>query len=203
MKRIFASLILAGAMFTANAQTVGLRAGVNFANIIKTNDDNFKTDYKTGFHAGVTFDFPLVDRLVFAPEVMFSQKGYETSGNSLLGGNYENSITTNFIEIPILLKVKAANGFNIHLGPQVSFLTSTTSKVKSGSNAYQNKVNEDNDNLRKSLVGGVLGVGFVISPKASLIGRYALDLQKNNENGTSETPLYRNQVFQLGLGFKL
>jgi hypothetical protein len=203
MKRIFTSLILAGAVFTANAQSVGLKAGVNFANIIKTDDDNFKTDYKTGFHAGVTFDIPLVDRLVFAPEVVFSQKGYETSGNSILGGDYENSITTNFIEIPILLKIKAASGFNIHLGPQVSFLTSTTTTFKRGSNAYQNKVNEDNDNLRKSLIGGVLGVGFEISPKASLIGRYALDLQKNNENGTSETPLYRNQVFQLGLGFKL
>jgi hypothetical protein len=34
------------------------------------------------------------------------------------------------------------------------------------------------------------------------MARYALDFQKNNENGTSQTPEYKNQVFQLGLGVK-
>jgi hypothetical protein len=186
----------------ANAQYLGARVGVNFANMIRTGDDNYKTEFKPGLHAGLTLDIPVVDRLVFAPELMYSQKGYKTSGRTLFDANNDYTITTNFIEIPILLKINAAKGFNIHLGPQVSFLASTTTKFESGSDAYKTTVKEENEGLRKSIVGGVIGVGFSVGTKASLIARYALDLQKNNGEGNSQTPEYRNQVIQLGLGFR-
>ena len=134
---------------------------------------------------------------------MFSQKGYKTSGTSLLGGANEYSVTTSFIEIPVLAKINASDKFSIVLGPQVSFLTSTTETFKQGSDSYQNKIREENDRLKKSLFGGVVGVGIDLSNKMSLHGRYALDLQKNNEDGTTETPRYKNQVYQVSLGFKL
>ncbi|MEO8795466.1 MAG: porin family protein [Daejeonella sp.] len=210
MKKI---LIIAIGLFTAgaaNAQTssnpdavkFGIKAGGNYSNIIKTGDDNFKTEYKPGFHAGLTMEIPIVSSLAFAPEIVYSQKGYKHTGNDLLGNPTEYSVTTNFIDIPILAKIKAGNNFNVVVGPQVSFLASTTEKFTSGEQSYQNTVKEQNDNLKKSLVGGVVGFGYDFSQIISLNGRYALDLQKNNENGTSETPVYKNQVFQLGLGFK-
>jgi hypothetical protein len=200
MKRI---LILSFVLISAvavNAQTLGGRVGVNFSNIIKTGDDNFETEFKPGLHAGLTLDIPVIDRLSFAPEIMYSQKGYKTSGTSLLGGANEYTVTTNFIEVPILLKIRAASGFNLHLGPQVSFLTSTTQSFKTGSDEYRNKIDEENDNLKKNIIGGVIGAGFNFGTKTSLVARYALDFQKNNEDGSSETPLYKNQVIQLGLG---
>lgn len=199
MKRI---LILSYVLLSAiavNAQSLGARAGVNFANIIRTGDDDFKTDFKTGFHAGITLDIPVVDRLSFAPELMYSQKGYKTEGNTVLG-DYDYTINYNFIEVPILLKVRAANGFNIHLGPQVSFLSSTTTSFETGSSQYKNRVDEENDNLRKNTIGGVIGAGFSLGTKASLIARYALDLQKNDGNGNKNIPEYKNQVIQLGIG---
>lgn len=202
MKRI---LILSYVLISAiavNAQSLGARVGVNFSNIIKTGDDDFETDFKPGLHAGITLDIPLVDRLSFAPEIMYSQKGYKTSGTSLLGGENEYSVTTNFFEVPILLKINAASGFNIHLGPQVSFLTSTTESFKTGSDEYRRKIEEENENLKKNILGGVIGAGFNLGTKASLVARYALDFQKNNEDGSSETPQYKNQVIQLGLGIK-
>jgi hypothetical protein len=180
----------------------GIKGGVNFANIIKSNDDNFKTDYNTGFNAGLFVDLPLIGGLSLGPELMYSQKGYKTSGNSLLGGAYEYRLTSNFIEVPVLLKLKAA-GFSIHVGPQVSFLTSTSTVYDSGSDQYKKKVDENVDNLKKNLIGGVIGLGINAGPKAVVMARYAIDLQKNNENGTSEVPEYRNQVYQLSLGIKL
>ncbi|MBC7912896.1 MAG: PorT family protein [Pyrinomonadaceae bacterium] len=202
MKRITILTLLVFATVLVNAQSFGVRGGVNFSNMIRTGDDDADTEFKTGFHAGVTMDIPLVDRLSFAPEVMYSQKGYKTSRSGLLGGDNTFTVNTNFIEIPILLKIKAASGFNIHLGPQISFLTSTTTTFDNGSDAYKRTVNEENEKLRKNLIGGVLGVGFDLSKKASLVARYALDLQKNDENG-SEIPEYKNQVIQLGIGLKL
>lgn len=202
MKRI---LILSYVLFTAiavNAQSLGGRVGVNFANMIRTGDDNYETEFKPGVHAGITLDIPLVDRLSFAPELMFSQKGYKTSGRTILGAENDYTVTTNFIELPILLKIGASNGFNIHLGPQVSFLTSTTEKFETGSDEYRRTVKEENEDLRKNIIGGVIGAGFNVGTRTSLVARYALDLQKNNGNGESTTPEYRNQVIQLGLGFK-
>lgn len=192
----------------AQAQTggglkFGIKGGANISNMIASDaDEDFNTDYKAGFHAGIFTNIPLAGGLSFAPELLFSQKGYKTDGNSLIGGPYEYSVTTNFVELPILLNINAGSNFNVHLGPQVSFLTSTTESFQEGSNEYRNTVEEDNDNLRKSLVGGVIGVGFNLGPKLDLHGRYALDLQKN-ENGSSTTPRYRNQVFQVGLGLAL
>jgi hypothetical protein len=117
-----------------------------------------------------------------------------------LGGDNEYSVTTNFIEVPILLKIGATNGFNIHLGPQISFLMSTTESFKTGSDEYRRKITEENDNLKKNILGGVIGAGFNVGSRATLVARYALDFQKNNEDGSSETPQYKNQVIQLGLG---
>ncbi|WP_207428422.1 porin family protein [Pedobacter sp. SYSU D00535] len=202
MKRILITSLIALAATVVNAQSVTVKAGLNYSNITRTGDDNFKTDFKTGFHAGVGVDIPLVDRLSLAPEIMYSQKGYEVETSGVFGTG-ERTITYNFVEIPILAKITAAPGFNIHLGPQVSFLTSTTTTFKSGDNQYRENVEEDNDNLRKNLIGGVVGVGFDISPKVNLHGRYALDLKRNDGSGNSTTPEFRNQVFQVGLGFRL
>ena len=202
MKKV---LILAiGVLFAgaAGAQTMGIKGGVNFSNIIKTNDRNFSTEFKPGVNAGLFAEIPIVKGLEFAPELMFSQKGYKTSGTSLLGGANEYSVTTNFIEIPILAKINATDKFSIYVGPQVSFLTFTKEKFTQGSSTYQNTIREENKNLKKSLAGGVLGIGIDLNKQLSLQARYALDFQKNNEDGTSETPMYKNQVIQTGLAYR-
>lgn len=202
MKKV---LILAiGVLFAgaAEAQTFGIKGGVNFSNIIKTNDRNFDTQFKPGLNAGLFVDIPVVDGLSFSPELMFSQKGYKTTGSSLLGVANEYSVTTNFIEIPILAKINAADKFSIFVGPQVSFLASTKEKFTRGDATYQNKIRNENENLKKSLVGGVIGLGVGLTDQLSLQGRYALDFQKNNENGSSETPMYKNQVIQTSLAYR-
>ncbi|MDP2415080.1 porin family protein [Daejeonella sp.] len=202
MKKV---LILAiGVLFAgaAEAQTFGIKGGVNFSNIIKTNDRNFNTEFKPGLNAGLFVDIPVVEGLAFSPELMFSQKGYKTTGTSLLGVANEYSVTSNFIEIPILAKISAADKFSIYVGPQVSFLASTKEKFTRGDATYQNKIRNENENLKKSLVGGVIGLGVGLTDQLSLQGRYALDLQKNNENGSSETPIYKNQVIQTSLAYR-
>jgi hypothetical protein len=203
MKRLFILLTVLISAGAASAQSLGGRIGANFANMIRTGDDDYDTEFKPGFHAGITIDIPVVDRLSFSPEIMYSQKGYKTGGRTLFGQENEYSVTTNFIDVPLLLKINAARGFNIHLGPQVSFLLSTTEKFKTGSDdEYRRTIEEENDNLRKNIIGGVIGAGFNVGAKTTLVARYALDLQKNNGNGDSENPEFKNQVIQLGLGFR-
>lgn len=210
MKKVFMValvLLVAGGAKAQNkagskAPSFGIKGGVSFSNIIKTDDSNFATDYLTGFNAGIFIGIPVVDRLSFQPELMFSQKGYKSGRNGILGNGTLTQVT-NWIEVPILAKIEAAKGFNVYLGPQISFLTRTVNKYDgSFSGSEQTTYENDANKFKKSIVGGVLGAGFDLSNKVSLNGRYALDFQKNNENGTSETPAFKNQVWQVGLGVK-
>lgn len=206
MKKLFIAafaLIFAGA---ANAQSsgpsFGVKGGANFSNIIKTGDSDFETGSTTGFHAGIFLNIPIVDRLSFQPEALFSQKGYETESTGLFADRSFKQ-TTNWIDIPILAMIHATPKFHIVLGPQVSFLTKTTNEFNGTfGSTEQTRYEDDSDKFKKSIVGGVAGIGFDITNNISLNGRYNLDLQKNNENGTSEIPEFRNQVWQVGLGLK-
>ncbi|TCC93932.1 PorT family protein [Pedobacter frigiditerrae] len=205
MKKIF---ILAIGLFitgVANAQSTdkairfGVKAGANYSNIIKDDGNNdFKTDYLVGYHAGVTLDIKLLENLAFTPELLYSTKGYKST--TTFG---EFTQRTSFIDVPILASIKLAEGLNVVAGPQVSFLLSTDNKFENGFGAAQQTIVEDeSDRFKKSLVGGVIGFRYDINSQFGINGRYALDFQKNNENGSSTTPEFKNQVFQLGLGIK-
>lgn len=204
MKKLFIvafALLVAGKVSAQESKgpSFGIKGGVNFSNIIKTDDSNFKTDYNTGYNAGLFVNIPIVDRFSFQPELMFSQKGYKSERTGLLGDGTLTQ-TTNWIEVPILAKITPVAGFNIVLGPQVSFLTKTKTKYEGTFTAAQQTTYEDDaDKFKKSIVGGVIGAGFDLSRNISLNARYALDFQKNNEDGTNETPAFKNQVWQVGL----
>ncbi|KQC01538.1 porin family protein [Pedobacter sp. Hv1] len=190
---------VANAQSTDNAIRIGAKAGVNISNIIKDNgNNNFKTDYLVGYHAGITLDIKLLENLAFTPEALYSTKGYKSTSTF---GEYTQ--TTHFIDIPILASIRLGGGLNVVAGPQVSFLLSTNNKFETGFGTAEQKIVEDSsDRFKKSLFGGVIGFRYDFSNKVGINGRYALDFQKNNENGTSQTPEFKNQVFQVGLGLK-
>lgn len=201
---IFAfALLLTG--FVANAQSTdqfirfGIKGGANFSNIIKGDGHNdFKTDFITGFNAGLTLDIKLLENLAFTPELLYATKGYKSTTTF---GTY--TTRTNFIEIPILASIRLHGGLNLVLGPQVSFLTSTTNKFENGFVSSQKQVVEDDaDRFKKSLLGGVIGFRYDLNSTVGIFGRYALDFQKNNQDGSSTTPEFKNQVFAVGLGYK-
>ncbi|MES2278326.1 MAG: outer membrane beta-barrel protein [Bacteroidota bacterium] len=175
----------------------GIVGGVNISNLINVNNNNFTTDTKVGMNIGGSLDIPIIKPLSFEGEVLYSQKGYRA--NTIDGDFTQRS---NFIDVPLLAKLQLAPGFNFVIGPQISFLTSTTNIYRSGFVTTREEVyNRDVDGYNKSVIGGVLGVGVDLSPNVELRGRYTLDLQNNDNNGTY-APQYRNQVWQIGLGFK-
>ncbi|TDQ09696.1 porin family protein [Pedobacter metabolipauper] len=202
MKKI---IILALGLFAATAANAqepirfGIKAGVNLPNIIKDDgNNNFDTKLNPGFNAGITLDIGLIKGLAFTPELLYATKGYkaETSFG-------EFTQTTHFIDIPILATINlGGSGLNLVVGPQVSFLTSTKNKFDNGFGTVEQQFDEDSDKFKKSLLGGLIGFRYDINDKVDLHGRYALDFQKNNEDGTTQTPEFKNQVFSVGFGYK-
>ncbi|MET1057874.1 MAG: porin family protein [Pedobacter sp.] len=202
MKKIF---ILAIGLFVATAASAqdrikfGIKGGLNYSDIIERNgNNNFDTEAKAGFNAGVTLEIPLIAGLQFTPEVLYAQKGYK---NTYSYGTFKQ--TTNFIDVPILFAFRLGSSFNIVAGPQVSFLLSTKNKFENGFGTVEETyVEDDSDRFKKSLVGGVIGFRYDVNDKFDIHARYAIDFQKNNEDGTQYTPEYRNQVYSVGVGIK-
>ncbi|GAB1462710.1 porin family protein [Pedobacter sp.] len=199
---LFVSGLAANAQSTNSLIRLGIKGGANFSNIIKDDgNNNFKTDYLVGYNAGLTLDIKLLENLAFTPELVYSTKGYKNT-YTILGSEVKTTQRTHFLEVPILASIKLTEGLNFVLGPQVSFLLSTDNKVENGMGTVQQTTDEDSDKFKKSLLGGVIGARLDLSKNAGIFGRYALDFQKNNENGTTTTPEFKNQVFQVGLGLK-
>jgi len=173
---------------------VGLTGGLNIANTVDAYNSNYSTGTIAGWNAGLFLDIPLVFPLSFEPEVLFSQKGYSAQTTD---GNLTSR--SNFIDVPLLAKFHLAPGFNFLIGPQLSFLTSTTNTYSNGFAVTDQ--DHYNVNGNTTFLDGVIGISVDLNSAVELRARYTIDLNENDGNG-SYVPDYRNQVFQLGLGFK-
>lgn len=197
---IAAALFITGAAYAQSPVRLGVKAGLNLSNIIKDDGNNdFETEMLPGFNAGLTLDINLIEGLGFTPELLYSTKGYKS--NTAFG---EFTQTTHFIDVPILASIRlGGSGLNLVAGPQVSFLLKTNNKFETGfGTVEQEEIEEDSERFKKSLVGGVIGFRYDINDQFDIHGRYALDFQKNNEDGTRQTPEFKNQVFAVGVGLK-
>lgn len=177
----------------------GARAGVNISNLV-TDDNTSTTGSKAGLNAAVMLEIPVVSFFSVQPEVQFSQKGFKRSG-SFLSAPYEYKMTSNFIEVPLLAKFRPSKNFGILVGPQYSFLVSTNTKFNVSNTGYESQVNQDVDNFRKNILGGVVGIEVSTGPLFFDL-RYSRDFQSNNGDGTSSTPKYKNQVAALSVGLR-
>jgi len=214
LKHIFPTLLVLSISFSAFSQEntekhdndpvprIGFKGGLSIATIIKTDDNNFSSTPLYGFNGGGVILLPLGKVIALQPEILFSQKGYRATGSGLTG-DFDYRRYLNFLDIPLLLRINPSKNLGIVIGPQYSYLLSTHTKFKSGGASYEQTVNYENDNITKNIFGGVIGLDINLDNNLFIYGRYTTDFKHNNGDGTSSTPAYKNQVFQVGLGVLL
>jgi hypothetical protein len=179
----------------------GLKAGVNFSNVYDTQGDQFTADGKLGFAGGVFLEVPLSDYLGIRPEILYSQKGFKATGQ-YLSVPYTFTRSSDYIDVPVLITLKPVPMFSINFGPQFSFLTKQTDVFSSTILTSEQQQAFSNDNYRKNLMSITAGVALDLG-KVVLDVRANYDLQKNNGDGTSTTPRYKNAWYQATLGFRI
>ncbi len=178
MKKIsILAVCLFGFIVGANAQVaLGLKGGLNFANVDAAGDP----DAKTGYHFGAFLEAGL-GGINLQPEILFSAKGAE-------------DFDLTYLEIPILLKKNFAKVLNIHFGPQFGILTSAESvdPVTGGEQDVK-------DFLKSSDISAVVGAG--VNLPAGLVGgaRYVFGLSDINDGFGTEV---KNKTFQVFVGWK-
>jgi len=178
----------------------GLKFGFNNSNVYDEAGDQFVADSKLGLVGGAFLKISLGEHFGFQPEFMFAQKGFVASGN-LFGGSYDFTRTTSFFEIPLLLQLKANKYFSIVAGPQYCYLLKTRDEFRNGTITAVQEDDISNDNFRKNILAFALGADVTIN-QFVLSGRAGWDIQRNNGDGSSTNPRYKNNWLQATVGYQ-
>lgn len=178
----------------------GVKIGTNYSNVYDTEGEEFDAEPKFGLATGVFLSIPLGKFLGIQPEILYSQKGFKAEGK-LFATNYVLKRTSNYIDIPLLVSIKPIEYITILVGPQYSYLISQTNKFENAQISIEQKEAFDNENFRKNTFCFTGGLDINANPLV-IGGRVGWDLFKNNGDGTTTTPRYRNVWYQVTLGFQ-
>jgi len=179
---------------------LGVKGGVNLSNVYDSEGENFVADSKFGFAVGGFISVPIGRYFGIQPEVLFSQKGFKSSG-TYLGSTYTMTRTTNYIDIPLLVAFKPVESVSLLFGPQFSYLMKQTDDFTGGTISSTQEQDFTNDNIRKNTFCLTGGADFNLDH--FVIGlRAGWDVKNNNGDGTSTTPRYKNMWYQATIGYR-
>ncbi len=190
-------LILIACVFLTQAAMAQLKFGLKAgANISKVDGKSFKDEFRYGYHAGGFVEIGLGGKLSLQPEVLFNQ--YQTRVDSSFKNVYQNAfnfsgnrdVKLNYLSVPVLLNYKLANIFSLQVGPQFGILIDQDKTL----------LNNGKEAFSKGDFSMLAGAQVNIS-KLRLSGRYVLGL--NNINDIDDQNKWKNQGFQVSLGFAL
>ena len=183
----------------------GVKAGLNLSNMTakdntRTYSNNYKT--KTGFHFGVTAEFPISESFSFEPGMLYSSKGYMYKET-----DYNVTASVNYLEIPMnaIYKIDLSGAkMLISAGPYLGFALSGKYKGTEKGYDFNESIkignNADNDDIKSLDYGLNIGVGAEI--KQITIGlQYGLGLA-NISTYTREGTKSSNKAIGISVGYK-
>lgn len=183
------------------AQSINVKAGLNYANISKVEVSQFNTTSKSGYFlgAGVTNKAGLIR---FTSELLYSKQGYDYKNGTTSGG-----VDLQYLLLPQSISLNLGEFFSVHTGIQFGFIT----KLKLDSTTLSGN-NVSLENLAKNISKGTLSViaGAEASPvKGLFIGaRYNHPLgnflKKDADKGLVFAPdkNLKNNLIQIYLGLR-
>ncbi len=206
-KFILLVAVAMGMGIAAEAQSVsfGPRVGVNLATLNASGgDDNLREEfndavgYTSGAQLGAVVNFGISDMFSFQPELLYSQRGFEASGEISEEepiGEVNIKSQMNYLELPILGKVsfggESLKGF-VTAGPSVGYWMSGKTKYSfmgeeeaedyEFSDDFEGGVKENRLDL-----GASIGIGL-----AYRLGPGALNLDVRYGLGISDISKYEN-----------
>lgn len=188
-----AVLVMAPAAAAAQiTMTAGLKAGVNSSTV--TDEGNSGITRLLGGIGGVFVGGDVNGNVGIQVEGLYSMRGAKDTSD-----NTETTLRTNYIDVPVLLRVGAGSangmGFHVFTGPQVSYLLDA--KVTNDDLSIDVK-----DELETLDFGWTLGVGLEAS-RFLVDARYTMGLKDMNKAGTNFDNEMKNRTFAVMVGYRL
>ena len=176
--------------------TIGLRVGMNVANIGGKNIDGF--DSKIGLNGGVSVDFNLTNSFSINSGLFFTQKGAKAED-----GDYEERLTANFIELPIYASYRMnfapQSQLQIFFGPYLDYGVYGKITEKEDGEEESYSVYEGEDSFKRFQMGLGIGAGYTFH-KVYVGLQYQFGLTKMFDAGDAK-PKYNNFSISVGYNF--
>jgi hypothetical protein len=183
---IVAVILVSTAVMAQTQAKIGLKAGLNVANVA-LDPEVVDKGSRLGFHGGLVAHIHLSPQFAIQPEVLYSGQGFEDNTN-----NTEWKL--NYLNIPVMVQYMFDNGFRINAGPQVGFLLDG----KIAESGFED-LDIKND-LKKIDASLGVGLGYLSYSGLGIEGRYNHGLTNINDVGGNDL---KNRVFQVSLFYML
>ena len=173
----------------ANAQSgFGIRGGANFFNF--GGSDVSENDYtnRVGFHAGIYATILPEGPVSVEPGVFYSVKGSQNDDG------LDSRAVLDYVDVPVLLRFRIGEGFNLFAGPQISFLTNSKFEGEFGGST----LSFDTDEIKSTDAGLVFGLGYNLPQGFNVQGSYDYGLTPIFKDSDSDV---FNRGFKVSLGY--
>jgi opacity protein-like surface antigen len=178
---------------------VGLKAGLNFANV--SNASSVNNSSRTGFHVGVFLSPPSKGIISSRTELIFSRQGYDYKSSTNTG-----SVNLDYIMLPQYMSINITKYLSLQFGAQMAYLLNA--KVDSstgGSSSGAGKIMDMYNRFDYGYGGGVEVhpvSGLLIGARINIsLGKLYKDAQSGQMPSFSSIDL-KNNVFQLFAGWR-
>ncbi len=180
---------------------IGIKAGVNFAQVSNSSDIN--SSNKSGFHVGL-FLAPASKKILSSrTELLFSRQGYDYKSGTKTG-----DVDLDYIQMGQLMSINITKFFSLMFGAQTAYLISA--QVDSGNSTGTGNPGYDKILDLYNRVDYGYAVGVEVHPVMGLIigARYNVSLAKVYKDIQSfQAPSFtsedaKNNVVQISVGWR-
>lgn len=202
MKRVLFILIASLFALWSSAQSLqfGVRGGSNISGESShkySTGLSYSTDYRAGFNAGGVINMRISEKFEAEADILYSMQGFKQDIYTTIDDNYDEivvqTVTSHYLNIPIVAKYFVTSGLYIECGPQVGFLLGRSN------NAKDIEIDDPYDYSKSKKVdfGIVAGLGYAINDNFFINARY-------NFGFTRTSKIYdggKNRNIQVSLGY--
>lgn len=200
MKKLFTLAAVATMALSANAQLIrfGLRAGANISSESSPSSPSIlgialpTPSFTGGFNIGGIMNVALINKLELEADLLYSMQGCKDKiYDPEYGLSGDVSVTSHYLNIPIVAKYHILGNFYLQAGPQLGVLLSRDS-FWTATDAIKNR------SFDASLV---FGVGYKFFNKILLDARYIHGLSDTYNWGNTTFEGAKNRNIQISVGY--
>lgn len=182
---------------------IGLKAGVNFANVTSTS--SIKSSNKTGYMFGAFMGSSSGSLISRRMELIYSKQGYDFATNTNTG-----TVDLDYILLPMLMGINIGKFALVQVGTQTAFLLNAkadTTSSQSGMDSYSSSIMQFQRRVKMGAAAGL----EIYPYKGILIGaRYNITFGETYKEPSPQMPApsflpkinAKNNVVQFFIGYR-
>jgi hypothetical protein len=178
---ILVGIVLCSSLSYGQESSFGVKAGLNSFTF---SESQFKS--RTSFHFGGYYNYMISDKFAIQPELLYSQQGAKFEFDLGFFVKASGTYAMNYLSIPVMAKYYVIEGLNLHAGPVIGILISSSFSGTTGAVST---------NTLDIMLG--IGAAYELSMGVNFGLRYNLGLTETISGGDGS----KNRGIQVSVGY--